>query len=252
MIDLHTHILWGIDDGPESFDDSLAMVELAAAAGTTDIVATPHANTDYSFDAGLVDERIRELSEAVGGAIRIRRGCDFHLKYDLIEDALIDPAKYTINRRRYLLVELSTLTIFNTTGRDLGRLRGAGMLPVITHPERNPLLQQRFELLERWVAEGCYLQVTADSYLGRWGNTAQKFCEQLTEAGLVHFVATDAHGVRDRAPDLRAARRHLARRYGEKLAAELLVINPQAALAGDPVPARTSEPPRKRSWWRFA
>ena len=112
MIDIHSHILPGLDDGPESVDESVAMLRIAAEAGTTDIVATPHSNLDYSFDPEQISERIAELSEAAGPAPHIHRGCDFLLSYDNIQDALANPTRYTINHRGYLLVEFSDLLIF--------------------------------------------------------------------------------------------------------------------------------------------
>ena len=92
MIDIHSHILWGVDDGARSREDSIAMLRLATETGTTDIVATPHCNSQYQFDPAARDERIRELTGATGGAPRIHSGCDFRLSYDNIQVALREPA----------------------------------------------------------------------------------------------------------------------------------------------------------------
>ena len=107
MTDIHCHLLHGIDDGAKTLEVSLAMLEAAAAAGTTDIVATPHADTQYGFQPELIVERIAELKAANASEIRIHNGCDFHLTFDNVADAIANPAKYTINHKRYLLVELS-------------------------------------------------------------------------------------------------------------------------------------------------
>src|SRR5437588_4823004 len=104
MIDIHSHILPGLDDGSHSPEESAAMVRMAADAGTTDIVATPHANQEYAFDPGIVEQKIADLQAAIGGTPRIHYGCDFHLTLENIDDALRFPGKYSINHRGYLLV----------------------------------------------------------------------------------------------------------------------------------------------------
>jgi len=252
MIDIHSHILPGLDDGAQTLDDSLAMLRIAVDGGTTDIVATPHANTEFTFDPALVAQKLTELSAAAGQSIRIYSGCDFHLQYENIQDALGNPTKYTINHKNYLLVEFSDLMIFNTTGDIFYQLRSAGMVPVVTHPERNLLLQKRFKDISEWVAEGACLQVTAQSFLGRFGRRAQAFAEKLMNAGLVHFVASDAHGTLDRTPDLREAFDYVSNTYGPKRAELLFMVNPRAALNGERLPEiPTPNAPPRRKWYQL-
>jgi protein-tyrosine phosphatase len=254
MVDIHSHILPGLDDGAKTLEESVAMLRMAAQDGTTDIVATPHSDLQYSFDPDLVTQKIAELEEAAGGVIAIHRGCDFHLHYDNIQDALANPAKYAINHRRYILVEFSDLLIARTTDEVFFRMLAAGMTPIITHPERNPLLQRRLEQLEAWVAQGILLQVTAQSFLGQWGREAKAFADVLMKRNLVHFVASDAHDAARRPPLLGEACRYVAGRWGERTAQALFVTNPKAALSGDPVdldlPAPEPEAPPKR-WYEF-
>src|ERR1700685_1904516 len=104
-----------MDDGAQTLEDSVALVTMAARAGTTDLVGTPHASPQYPFDFGLVQQRLSEVQEATGGIVRLYSGCDFHLSYDNIQDALANPRKYTINQNSYLLVEFSDLLIFRNT-----------------------------------------------------------------------------------------------------------------------------------------
>lgn len=248
MIDIHSHVLWGVDDGPETAEESLALLRAAADSGTEQIVATPHASPEFQYDGPRVRERFVALQEQCDGRIRLHLGCDFHLSFDNIQDALANPRKYTIAGGPYLLVEFSDLAIFNTSERDLGRLIEAGMIPIITHPERNPLLRQRKPLLARWVEQGVRIQVTAAAYLGRFGRKANAFADELTGDGLVHFVASDAHHVRSRPPGLADARDYISRKWGADIAERLVAVNPHAVLAGDPVPASIA-PARKRSWW---
>jgi protein-tyrosine phosphatase len=123
---------------------------------------------------------------------------------------------------------------------------------VITHPERNPLLAARPELLAEWVGDGCYLQVTAQSLTGHFGAKARDFAEALLKRGLVHFVASDGHDPERRPPRLDTAFEYLCRKYSPEAARRLCVDNPRAALEGEPLAAGgAAGPPDRRSWYRF-
>ncbi len=251
MIDIHSHVLHGLDDGASTLEESLEMLQIAAACGTTDIVATPHADLQYSFDYDLVQERLAEVRSAAPG-IRIHSGCDFHLQHDNVQDALLNPHKYTINGKSYLMVEFSDLIIFNNTEDIFERMAAAGIVPVVTHPERNPLLQQKTERVARWVASGVRIQVTAQSLFGRFGNAAKRSAFELLERGLVHFVASDAHDTQHRPPRLNDAFDFVAQEYSEQRANCLFRLNPAAALTGAPLPEGPAESARtRRKWFRF-
>lgn len=244
-----------MDDGAKTFEESLAMVRMAAEAGTTDIVATPHADLEYKFQPAVIAERIAALEAKLAGAsIRVHRGCDFHLAFDNIQDALAHPSKYTINHKRYLLVEFSELAIFPTTTEMFERLLGAGMVPIITHPERNSLLRQRVPDLTRWVEMGCLMQITGGSFLGNFGERARAFSEAMVERGMVHVVASDAHDLEHRPPVLDEVRDHLAKRYTAELAKRVTLTNPGAIINGAPLPELeegvSAAAPRRR-WYEF-
>ena len=247
--DIHSHILYGVDDGAKTREESLAMLQLAAASGTTDIVATPHVNGQFEFDPELIDERIAELSAR--SAVRIHRGCDFHLEAENIEDAISNPDKYTINNRGYLLVEFPDLSIFTSTDEILSDLVGAGMMPIITHPERNGRLQQRLDDIARWVELGCLVQVTAGSVTGRFGKRARTCVDQLMERGLVHFVASDAHDLQHRPPSLREAHAAMSRKWGAARVEPLFVDNPRAVLTGEPIDVGYVLQAARRRWYQF-
>ena len=223
------------------------MLRVAAESGTTDLVATPHANLTYRFDPKLIRERLAEL--AAKSPVRLYSGCDFHLSYDNIQDAIENPHKYTINQKCYLLVEFSDLLIFRNTAEIFGRLQDAGMVPVITHPERNGLLRQRIENLQSWIEAGARVQITAQSLTGRFGSRAREFSAALLDRGLVHFVASDAHDCENRPPRLDEAHALLAKRYGESAANLLCVENPKAAIEGGPVLRLPATEPKK--WYQL-
>src|SRR5437868_12960907 len=105
MVDIHCHILPGLDDGPTRFEEAVQMVRLACESGTTDVVATPHANVQYNFNPEQIAMKTAELLAATDHVVTIHTGCDFHLSPANIHDALSNPTKYTINHGRHLLVE---------------------------------------------------------------------------------------------------------------------------------------------------
>ena len=250
MIDIHSHILPGLDDGSESLEESVEMLRQAAAAGTADIVASPHANQDYAFDPLVVERKIGELQAAAGDAPRIHYGCDFHLTLENIDDALRSPGKYSIDHRGYLLVEFSDFLIPKTTGQIFARMMHVGLRPIVTHPERNQLLQRRLPELEAWVAQGAHLQVTAQSLLGRFGKTAKECAHELMGRGLVHFVASDAHDTKRRTTALDEPRRYVDERFGPEAGLRMFEENPRAVLAGVPLTA-VPLPIRRKPWYAF-
>jgi protein-tyrosine phosphatase len=252
LIDIHSHVLFGLDDGARTMEESLAMLRLAAEHGTRAIVATPHSNLEYRFDRALIAERLAQLAEAAGGALELYSGCDFHLSYENIQDAIENPRKYTLNQQNYLLVEFSDLLIFRNTQDIFGHLAAAGMIPIITHPERNALLRQRVDQIELWVASGAAVQITAQSVTGGFGKKAQEFCRELLDRGLVHFVASDGHDCERRPPRMDLARDWLRENYGDSVATVLCVTNPAAAVVGEPLePVLTGVDHNSRKWYQF-
>ena len=249
MVDIHSHFLYGLDDGAKDRESSLAMLRMAYETGTTDIVATPHSDLKYSFQPDVIAAQLQDLA-STSGIPRLHRGCDFHLSFDNIEDCHSYPTKYTVNGQRYLLVEFDNRKVPANMGEVFGRMREDGITPVITHPERNPLLRKRLPELKQWVDAGCGVQVTAQSLLGDFGNSAERSARELIAKCLVHFVASDAHDLHHRPPTLRAAYSLLQNNYGKALAELLLVANPSAVLTGDPfeVPPTTKN---GRRWFKL-
>ncbi|MFB3778583.1 MAG: tyrosine-protein phosphatase [Bryobacteraceae bacterium] len=252
MIDIHSHILPGLDDGSPDMAESVAMARMAAECGTTDLVASPHADLQYAFDPAVVEQKIAQLNEAAGGVVRIHYGCDFHLHYENVQDALANPSRYAINHKRYVLVELSELLVLKTADDVLERMRAAGMVPIITHPERNAVLQHNLEKLQAWIVNGCLIQVTGQSLLGRFGRKARAFSVDLLRRNLVHFVASDGHDCRKRPTRLDDSFAWVREQFGTGAAERLFITNPAAVLAGEDIPQQEGgieTTPRK--WWRL-
>jgi protein-tyrosine phosphatase len=249
MIDVHCHILPGLDDGPGTLEVAVAMVKLAHAAGTTDIVATPHANHQYVFSPELIATKMSELQRGTGNLLNIHSGCDFHLSAANIQDALRNPAKYAINHRSYVLVEFSDFLIPPTIEKIFDEMLAAGMIPVITHPERNRLLHDQEHRIRAWIEHDCLVQITAQSLLGFFGRSAKTFAEMLMKNGLVHFVASDGHDLKNRPPVLAEAYRYVADTFGAAQAESLFVTNPKAAIAGTPLAQPISVPNGTNKKW---
>jgi protein-tyrosine phosphatase len=249
MIDIHSHILPGIDDGSQSMETSLEMLRMAAGNGTTDIVATPHNNVQFPYDEGVVRRLFHEMSDKAAGMINLHLGCDFHLSIDNVQDALANPGKYTINGRGYLMVELPELTSLSAMRSVFNRMLETRITPVITHPERNPSIQNNMKEMDSWVRDGCLLQITAQSLTGRFGSRAQRCAESLLQADLIHFVASDAHDCQDRTPLLAPTYKLVSQRYGSEKAKSLFIYNPAAALVGEAI--YTTPNPKKSFLFSF-
>jgi protein-tyrosine phosphatase len=248
MVDLHSHILPGLDDGARSMEESLAMLRLAAGAGVTDMVATTHANDQFAFDPLVVARTIAEVQQACGENPQIHYGCELHLTPENVAKALRHPEQYSIGRRGYVLVEFSDFSIPASAGQVLGQMLGAGMVPIVAHPERNPLLRGRQRELEKWIENGCLVQVTGQSLSGRFGKEARSAVLEWMKRGLVHFVASDAHDLQHRPPGLEAAYRQVEALFGEAMARRLFLENARCVLDGRALPVRESSRKRFAFW----
>ncbi|HXB68865.1 MAG TPA: CpsB/CapC family capsule biosynthesis tyrosine phosphatase [Candidatus Acidoferrales bacterium] len=253
MIDIHSHVVWGLDDGATDMEQSLVMLRAAAQTGTTDIVATPHSNAEFRYEAELLEERIRLLAVELGGKPRIHRGCDLHLSFDNIDEVLQRPGKYTIDGKQYLLVECPDFHVGKHMEGVLQRLIDSGIVPIVTHPERNPVLQQKVSRVEEWVELGCLVQVTALSICGGFGRTAGGVANRLLEQGLVHVVASDAHDPEHRHARLDEAYGIVKSRYGEEEADILFTHNPKDIVEGVPLAGGKylREEAAGKRWWQF-
>lgn len=253
MIDIHHHLLFGLDDGSKDIETSIAMAEMAAADGITHIVCTPHANFHYKFDPVMNLEKLAQLRARLDGKITLGLGCDFHLSYENIDDALKNPTKYTINQKRYLLVEFADFAIPQQMTEVFYQFLLTGIQPIITHPERNLTIQKNPQRLDEWIERGCYVQVTASSLTGRFGRLSSHFAATLLEENKIHFLATDAHNLQSRPPRMKEAFDLVAKHYGHERAERLCVANPRAAFFGEDLPAQQApdaeETVGKRSIW---
>jgi protein-tyrosine phosphatase len=256
MVDLHCHILPGLDDGAKTIEDSLAMAEDAIADGITHIVATPHASSDYCFDFQRVRAAAEQLKEKLAGRLAIATGCDFHLNHENLLALRKDARPYCIHQKDYLLVEFNDFSIPPSVDQTLHELQLAGIRPIVTHPERNGILRTHPERLRKWITHGSYVQVTAGSLTGVFGPGPQQDAWKWLASGMAHFISSDAHNTSRRPLKLKFAFDAVAAQLGESIARSLFLENPLAAFEGRPLPyipeiAANPEPRKRKRFFFF-
>lgn len=236
MIDIHNHILPYIDDGSTSWETTLEMCRIAAADGIRHIVATPHADDKYSYDRESHGRLLDDLRNRMNGTLEFSLGCDFHVSFENVTALRTDPSQFCIGDTNYLLVEFSDYGVARQMISILHEILGMGLIPVITHPERNLILQRRPEIVVEMAEMGSVVQITANSLTGFWGSTAKKVSEWLLKKYVVHVLASDAHDPEHRVPVLSQARDAAASLVGAELATMLVSDNPGAIIRGEPLP----------------
>jgi protein-tyrosine phosphatase len=236
VIDIHSHILPEVDDGPKSWDVSVAMCRMAATDGITHMVATPHANDRYHYDREYLKGVLAHLQQLVGDTIKLSLGCDFHLSYDNLQDAFSNPTRYVIEGSQYMLVELSNYSVPPQTTDSFLKLGDCGMTAIITHPERNPIVRESPQRIVEWAEQGCVIQMTGSALTGFWGERVRRVAQWLLECQSVHVLATDAHDTAKRVPVLSTARDAAAVICGEAVADALVEANPRAIVSAQPLP----------------
>jgi protein-tyrosine phosphatase len=236
MVDVHCHILSGMDDGAKSVEESLAMAEMAIADGITHIVATPHSSNEYHFDFASVQQAAAELQLAIGERAKIATGCDFHLNPENLAALKRKPEPFCIHQKNYLLVEFDEFSIPPLIDNAIYDIQLAGLRLIVTHPERNGIIRSQPDRLEKWIRTGCYGQVTGSSLMGTFGPSARQMSLAWIARGLVHFVASDAHNLTGRPHKLAGAYEVVRAEFGREKAEALFVENPLAAYEGRPLP----------------
>ena|SRR2546426_1829486 len=205
MIDTHLHILPGVDDGPETMGESLALARVLVQEGVHMAIATPHYNDEFpQRSAGEIRERVNDMQQELDRhniPLRLLAGHEALIKPGLVED-IQSGRLATLNGSRYLLLELWNSTWIPETEREMFELRAYSLVPIIAHPERYRAIQQDPARLTALLQQGVLTQLTANSLVGLSGKTTRRCAETLLKKGLIHCIASDAHSLQKRQPSI--------------------------------------------------
>jgi len=246
MIDIHCHVLPGVDDGAKNLDMALAMLNIAAQDGIRTIIATPHV-IDGSLAWKEIQQACHKLQKAAKEEkipVQLLPGAELAMNWDLLE-LLKAPGCYGLAGSRYVLVELPAMSIPRYADDFFFTLQARGFSPVLAHPERHPELQKNPDQLEEWVNRGIALQVNALSLSGKMGEKAASLSRSLVQSGMAHALASDAHSTGTRRPQIReAARIHT---ISDELSQAIVADEPW-----EPATARLlpSDQRKSRPWWQ--
>jgi protein-tyrosine phosphatase len=252
VIDLHCHVLPGIDDGPSTVEDSLLLVRAAASAGIDTIVATPHVSRDYPNDGRMITQLVSDLRARITAeelALTLWSGAEIAVTMlDRIEPPGLQTL--TLGDGPWLLIECPFTSMASGFDVALLRLQSQGYRIVLAHPERSPVFHRDPKLLGALAGTGILCSITTGSLTGSFGGQVQRFALRLAGEGLIHNVTSDAHSHEGRAPGITGG---LKQAGLEGLSTWLTRDVPEAILAGDEIPARpvsAAQPHASSSWWR--
>ena len=260
MIDLHCHLLPGIDDGSQDLATSLAMARIAAADGIRICACTPHIYPGlYENTAAGIRARVAALQihlDEAGIALRLTSGADAHLTPELF-GRIRDGTAPTLHGGRYFLLEPSHHVAPPRFEESVFNFTAAGYVPLITHPERLTWIDGKYGVFESLFRSGAWIQITAGSLTGRFGSNAQYWAERMLDDGIVHLLATDAHSIKHRPPLLAEGMQAAEKWVGAEEARRLVFDRPQAVIdnlpPADVAPVPALRPgghrPRSRSIW---
>ncbi len=238
MIDLHSHILPGIDDGSPDVETSLDMARIAIADGIETMACTPHVTPGvYNNDADIIEPAVSELRLALERRnlrLEIIAGADVHVSPKMNEH-LVSGQWPRLAGTQYFLFEPPHHVMPPHLARIADSLLEDGLVPILTHPERLTWIESHYDVIVQLRKMGVLLQLTAGSVTGDFGSRAKYWSDRMLSDGLVDLLATDAHDTKARPPVLSRARDYVAARYGEEFAIGLVQHNPRAILQGDSV-----------------
>jgi len=250
VIDLHCHVLPGIDDGPATIEDSLALARAAASAGTRMLVATSHVSWEYPNRAETIARLADELNvrlRAEGVSLAVRPGAELAMTR-VADIAAGELSRLTLGGGPWLLVEPPFVAVLTGLDTLIADLQGRGYHVLLAHPERCPAFHRDRSMLERLVASGVLCSLTAGSFAGRFGRPVRRFSLELVRGGLVHNVASDAHDDIRRPPTIAG---ELQQAGLGALTAWLTQDVPDAILGGGEIPPRPhAEIASRRRLWR--
>jgi protein-tyrosine phosphatase len=235
FVDIHCHLVPAIDDGASSWDESLAMARMAVADGIDTIICTPHQCGNYAGNRGDdIRAAVAQLQQQLDRSkipLRVLPGADVRIEANMIQQLVCGDVLTLADRSRHVLLELPH-ELYMPLEPVLAGLRKHSLVGILSHPERNQGILRRPEVVAPLVEAGCLMQITAGSLMGTFGEAIQRLSEKLLTKGLVHFIATDAHGIRARRPLIHRAFQRAAELVGEQQAIAICCHNPHCVAEG--------------------
>lgn len=233
MIDLHCHLLPGIDDGASDLETSLEMARMAVADGVDTTACTPHMMPGYFPNtAPQIRDAVRALQAAIDEAavgLQLVTGADVHLVPGMVK-GLREGRLMSLADSRYFLFEPPHTIAPPRLAETIFEILAGGYVPIVTHPERLAWIESHYEIMRAAVDAGAWMQITAGALTGRFGRRPQYWAERMLDEGLVHVLASDAHNLQRRPPVLSPARERVVERLGVQAARDMVVTRPQGVL----------------------
>ena len=230
IIDIHCHIIYDVDDGPKTLEESKKMLEAAYAGGIRTIIATPH------FRRGMFEcaqskieenyEKVKAVGKTIGDGIEILLGCEYYAEFEMVE-GLMTKKHLTMANSCYVLTEFSTMTDFAQVRAVVYNLISSGYKPILAHIERYKCLRNKEERIKELINLGAEMQINADSIIGKEGHKNKKCCKKLMKEDLISFVGTDGHDSEERAINISQCVGYVERKMGKEYAEKIFICNPQ-------------------------
>ena len=237
MVDIHCHVLPGVDDGPDTIEDSMKLCKRAVELGVVHIVATPHLPWQEKYEIDKIKaahDLLKKRLQEENIALKLSLGADIRINWDLLE-RLKDSSLFTVANSRYYLLELDDLTLPPGIEDFILRCNSAGFYPIITHPERNIPFRTDYERLKKFVKLPLLIQVSACSLVGSMGSAAKKAALDWIKAGFVDLLASDAHAVNIRLEEFRGGLAVAQKVVGPKKLEQMVVSVPGAVVRNQPI-----------------
>ena len=237
IYDVHCHFLFGVDDGADTIEESMALIQKEYEEGVRGIVLTPHYRIGmFEPDREKVNSHflaLKKIAEERYGDLQVYLAREFHVNLDMIDMIEEDPEHFCIGRSKVILTEFSHRHNMDFIRERCYSLLSAGYTPLIAHVERYPDLRNHISNLEDLSAMGAYIQVNADSLSGKDGFKMKRFCKKLLNNDLVDFVGSDGHNLDDRMPDLMSSVKVVRKVLGDEGVNRIFCKNPKMLIDGE-------------------
>ncbi|WP_088007052.1 tyrosine-protein phosphatase [Indiicoccus explosivorum] len=252
MLDMHSHILYGLDDGPNTKTEAVAIIQRAAGEQITDIIATSHAfHPNFHAHAAAVREQLKELAAELAREeipVRLHAGQEIRLN-DVLTERITEGEALTLAGSKYVLLELPSNSVPAYTIPVVQQLLAMNLIPIIAHPERNKAIAEKPNRLYRLIMNGALAQVTAGSLSGHFGKAIQKTSLQLIEANLIHTYGSDVHNLKTRPSLFNEGLDFLEKRKKHEIV-DILLENNERILRNEDMIQLEPEEIRPGKWWQ--